>query len=773
MQTKSHNSISILIFSIAVILLFGTGCRPARLLTEEQYLLQSNRLKIDSKEIDKKEVESYFRQKPNRRTFFLFHIQLSAYNFSKRGKERKWKNWIGRVVGEEPVILDSTLMNRTNDQFLRFMNNHSYYNAQVENSVKLSKKRARVLYKIKVGVPLIINELDFVVRDSSIANLVYSDTAQSLLKIGEKFMLETLNNERSRIVLAMRDSGYFKFNPDYVRYIVDTLQNKASVIVEIDYAMEAGVGAEVLKVPHKKYWINDIFIYPDYDPQKAIRNRNDYYSTFDTINFNNNFFVYPEEQNVKPKTINKTNLIKPFSLYSQYSVNKTDEHINSLRLFRLHNIAFSKIADNDSLLNCQIRLTPFTYQNFSVNLETTNTQGNIGFGGYINFQHKNLFKGAEIFNIKVSGSYERQSSTQDREAENIFEFGSEAKLETPSFILPFKMQKFYKKYYPKTTFAISYSTRHKLDLYTRNLLSANMGYNWNGNKSFRHFIYPIDLSSVNIPKMDEAFADTIKGTYLENNYNKYFIMGPRYILTNSNSNKNKYRNYSFFRWSIEAVGNLAYLIHKNTNIKDTVKGGYYEILNTQYAQFFKTDIDYRFYNYLSQRNTLVYRAFAGFGIPYGNAEAIPFVRQYSSGGAEGMRAWLARDLGPGTYKVPDSLNMYPDQYGDIKLEFNIEYRYEISRAIKGAYFIDVGNIWTVSELDEREGGEFKLNEFYKQLAVGTGLGIRYDLGFTVLRLDAGIKVKDPSIVGDESWVLFNKPLEWNDLLFNFGIGYPF
>ncbi len=772
MQTKASKLIYILFFSVVAFLLFGTGCRPARLLTEEQYLLHANKLNIDTKKIDKKEVESYFRQKPNRRTFFLFHIQLSAYNFSKRGKERKWKNWIGRVVGEEPVIFDSVLMHRTNDQFMRFMHNHAYYNAQVENNIKLSKKRAKVTYNINVGEPLIIGGLDFIVRDSSIVNLIFSDTVNSLLKVGDKFLLEKLKEERSRIVLSMRDSGYFKFNSNYVKYIVDTIQNKASVIVEVDYALEAGVGTEVLKVPHKKFWVNNIYIFPDYNPQKTIRNRNNYYSTFDTISYKNNFFVYPAEQNVKPKTILKTNLVEPFSLYSQYSVNKTNDHVNSLRLFRLHNISFTKASEKDSLLDCQIRLTPFTYQNFSVNLESTNTQGNFGFGGFVNYQHKNLFKGAEVFNFKVSGSYERQVAKEEREAQNIFEFGTEARIETPSFILPFKMERFYKKYYPKTTFALIYSIRHKPD-YIRNLVSANMGYNWNGSKSIRHFIYPIDLSSVTIPHMEQEFADSIEGTYLENNYKDYFIMGPRYVLTNINANKNKYNNHSFFRWSIEAVGNLAYLLNNNTNWKDTVDGGYYTFLNTQYAQFFKTDIDYRFYNYISQRNSLVYRAFAGFGIPYGNAEAIPFVRQYSSGGAEGMRAWLARDLGPGTYKLPDSENVYPDQYGDIKLEFNIEYRYGITRTIKGAYFIDIGNIWTISEQDERKGGEFKFNEFYKQLAVGTGVGIRYDLGFTVLRLDAGIKVKDPTIKGSESWVLFNTPLIWNDLLFNFGIGYPF
>jgi len=432
---------------------------------------------------------------------------------------------------------------------------------------------------------------------------------------------------------------------------------------------------------------------------------------------------------------------------------------------------FQESKENDTLLTCHMRLTPYTYQNYSLNLESTTTQGNIGFGGYVNYQHKNLFRGAEIFNFKISGSVERQSATSEWTARNIYELGAEAKLETPSFILPFKMERFYRQYYPKTVFSLAYSTRSKPGQYKRNLISANMGYNWSGNEKIRHFYYPIDLSSVTIPEMTQAFRDTIEGTYLENNYKDYFIGGSRYVLTSANSDKNSYRNHSFFRWNVELAGNIINLFNKTFNIGDTVSGGYYVVLNTQYAQFFKTDFDYRYYNYLSQRNMLVFRFFAGFGIPYGNANAIPFVKQYSSGGAEGMRAWLARDLGPGTYV--DSTSTYPDQYGDIKLELNMEYRYDITKTLKGAYFIDMGNIWTYSSEDERIGGRFEFGQFYKQIAIGTGLGVRYDFGFTVIRLDAGLKVRDPAVSGSDTWVLFHQPLKLNSFILNFGIGYPF
>lgn len=750
------------------------GCKPTRFLSEGEYLLKKNKIKVEGGNVDKKELSLYYKQKSNRRLLFMFYPRLYAYNFSKLGKkERKWKNWLKNSVGEEPVVFDSALMERTNLQFKKFLKNKSYYNATVSNRVRLTKKKAKIIYKIKTGKPLIINRIDFKIHDSLVQPLIFADTVNTLLKKGDKLLLKTLQNEQKRITSTMRDSGYYRFLPDYVRYIIDTANNKASVLVDINYALVFDKNNKIKKKPHQKYRVNNIYIFTDYNPQQIISNKKEYISKFDTTKISNYNFIYAGKKNVRPSLILKANSIKPFSDFNNSFVSQTNNHINSLKLFRLHNISFKEDKKNDTLLNCEIQLTPFTYQNYSLNLETTNVQGNVGFGGYVSYQHKNLFKGAEIMSLKLSGSVERQSSSRGLKTRNIFEIGAELRLEIPKFVLPFRMQQFYKKHYPKTIFSASYSRRRKPEQYTRNLFSVSAGYLWRKNKNIENFLYPINISAVTLPEITKAFADTIKGSYLEKNYKDYFILGPRYVITNINSKKNKYKNHSFFRWNIETAGNMVYLLHKNTSIKDTVKGGYYAFFNTQYAQFFKTDVDYRYNNYLNNYSSIVYRVFAGFGIPYGNAQAIPFIRQYSSGGADGMRAWLARDLGPGTYSIPDSINLYPDQYGDVKIEMNVEYRFDIIRSFKGAWFLDIGNIWTLNEVDERQGGEFNIGKFYKQLAVGTGLGLRYDFDFAVLRLDAGIKVRDPSVEGAKTWVLFNRPFEWKHIVFNFGIGYPF
>lgn len=771
MHLKSDSSKNKVFVIILIIFFLGIGCRPTLQLTEGQYLLTANKVKVNTKDIDKKEVESYCRQKPNRKTFMVFYLHLGAHNLSQQGKPRKWKKWLGRVIGEEPSVFDSILMDRTNNQFLRYMQNQAYYGAEVESEVKLSKKKAKVIYTIKAGEPVYINEVDYKVYDTTISDLVYNDTASKALLSGERMKLEFLQNERRRIVNQIRDSGYYKFNTDYVRYVIDTNDNKASILVEIDYALKAGEGNLVSKVPHKKFWIKDVFFFPDFKPQLSIQNKQAYFNTFDTTKYGNYYFVFPGKPNIRPKIILKTNLIEPLQLFNRSAVYNTNQHLRSLKLFRLNNINFEEIEGRDSLLNCMMQLTPFTYQNYSVNVEATNTKENVGLGGYVNYQHKNIFKGAEIFNFKVFGEVGWQGVNQDIDNRLIYEVGSELKLETPSFILPFRMERFYKRFYPKTIFELGYRKQEKPDQFIRDIMSFDMGYAWNGEKSRKHFIYPLGFSFVQIPYMSDEFEQTIKDGFAENSYKDYFIIGPSYVITKSNSERSKYKNHSYFRWGVEAAGNLAYLINKNTNISDTAGGGFYTLLGLHYAQFFKSDFDYRFYNYLSPRNSLNFRFFTGFAIPYGNADVLPNVRQYFSGGSEGMRAWHARTLGPGTYL--DTIGGYPNQHGDIKIELNAEYRFDITRALKGAYFIDAGNVWTMNKQETWEGGDFLINKFYKQLAIGTGVGIRYDFGFTAIRLDAGLKVRDPSIPGQKSWVIYHEPITWSSLVWNFGIGYPF
>lgn len=773
MKFLSFKRKSILHLALILVLMQLFSCKPTRWLEQDEHLLQRNRIEVDNSTINTKELASYFRQEPNKRFLLIFKFHLAAYNFSKIGKERKWKKWIERVIGEEPSIYDSVLVERTKDQFVKFLKNEAFYNAQVEYDININHRRAWVNYYIKTLNPLLINNITYEIEDANLKPIVFSDTIHSFLTIGERMTVKALESERKRIVTQIRDSGYFEFNPEFIRYKVDTVNSRANLTLLLKQGIKSDSLNNVVEIPHKKYWINKVYFLPDFDPQKAIRNRNEYFKTFDTTYYQGFGFVFPDKPNIKPKVILKANTITQGEIYNFTKVNGTTKYLNSLRLFRLNNLNFYPELNNDSLINCVVQLTPSVYQNYSVNFETTTTQGNLGIGGYVNYQHKNLLKGAEIFNVKVSGSLQRQSETESTPAFNIVEYGAEMSLETPSFILPFRMERFYKKFNPKTSFSVSYNFQQRPD-YKRSIYNANMGYDWKGSKTIRHFVSPIDISSVDVEIFDEQFLDSIEGTYLENSYKDYLIAGGNYTMFYQNKAKSAYKSFSYYRWNIGAAGNLLHFLHENLQIRDTVDGGYYAMFNLQYAQYILTDIDYRYNYFINTDNSLITRVFAGVAYPYGNATAIPFVKQFYAGGAQGIRAWHPKDLGPGSYSIPDSLNSYPNQTSDIKLEFNFEYRYSLNRNWKGALFIDVGNIWSIVKDDDREGSTFKLNQFYKQLAVGTGFGVRYDLDFAVFRVDWGIKVRDPALVGRESWVLFDGPFDiGDDIIWHFAVGYPF
>ncbi len=771
-NTIKRNTLFIITFAV---LFQFIACKPTRWVESGDYLLQKNKIEIDNKDINKKGMESYLRQSPNKRFLLIFKFRLATYNFSKLGKERKWKKWIRRVIGEEPAVYDSILVVRTEDQFTKYLKNEAYYDALVGYNVKFHKKKARVIYNISTGKPVTIKNVNYEIEDTALQKLVFSDTSKSFLVPHQRMTFERLENERERIVNQLLNNGYFGFSPDYIRYIVDTLNRKAKITLVLKKALKKDSLNNLMEVPHRKYWINKVYFLPDFDPQKSIRNRQSYFNTFDTTYFKGYGFIYPGRPNIKPKVIFKANNIKQGDLYNFTKVNSTTDYLNSLRLFRLNYLNWQYDKNSDSLINCMVQLTPSVYQNYSVNFETTNTQGNFGIGGYLNYEHKNLLRGAEIFNFKVSGSLQRQVQTPTSDAFNIAEYGAEASLETPSFILPVRLERFYKKYKPKTSFALSFNYQDRPD-YSRTIYNTNMAYNWKGSENIRHIVSPIDIGSV-VVSDKHGFLDSIRGTYLENSYKDYLIIGANYSLFYQNKPENANHSFSYFRWNVGIAGNLLHLLDKNFGLnpqKDT--SGYYTMFNLQYAQYVLSDIDYRYNFIMNKDNSLVMRAFAGAAVPYGNATGIPFVKQYYAGGAEGIRAWHARDLGPGTFR--DTLQSYPNQTSDIKLEANIEYRYSLNNNWKGALFIDAGNIWSISKYDKRPGAVFDFNTFYKQLAIGTGFGIRYDLDFAVFRVDWGIKVRDPNLSGSESWVLFHhenfKLKDLKDMvIWHFAVGYPF
>jgi hypothetical protein len=421
------------------------------------------------------------------------------------------------------------------------------------------------------------------------------------------------------------------------------------------------------------------------------------------------------------------------------------------------------------MVDCIIELTLLSEQSYKVEVEGTHSGGNLGGAVNLIYQHKNLFHGAELFSMKLKGAYETMRQEGQR-LDPTQEYGVETSLRLPDFLVPFmKNEEFIKNYNPTTTIVAAYNYQ-SMPFYTRKMANATFGYNWKAKMYHEHFINPLQFNLIKLPSIDSVFLDQIESSsYLAYAYKDVLILGGNYSYIFNNQSIKKSRDYWFLRINAEAAGNLLNIINKfaNPSRPDSVA---YTFLGQPFAQYVKADIDLRYNYIINEAGSMVYRGFFGIGIPYGNSKAIPFEKQYFGGGANGVRGWQVRTLGPGSY-VPDTT--FLNQTADLKLELNTEYRFKLFWILEGAVFVDAGNIWNYREDPSRPGTQFKFKTFYKDIAVGTGAGLRFDFSFFLGRVDFGMKLRDPVIQAGNKWIFTNRPYERNDFTIVIAIGYPF
>lgn len=792
--SKSRYSGRVHLLLSYLILIFFASCNITRNVPDERYLLNKSNFIIDSKDIKEGDIESYLRQKPNKRILgFRFHLRV--YNTANPYKFKGLSGWL-KNIGEEPVILDTLLTKESAVNVNLYLKSKGYYQASVKESITYpKKKKANVSYTVKTGVPYKIKSVRYFIEDTTISRLVESDTINSLIKQRKPLDIDVLQDERSRLQTFLQNNGYYFFSKDYITFTADTSIGKHKVDLLLNIKNQVKVAEDGTKTPFNflKYKINKVFIYPNYDPRKLIGNQT--LKNIDTVEYNGINYIFPDDPGIEYKVVDQSNFIHPGSIYSDEIVQKSQNNFNSLKLFRMVNIYFTEAKvdsvkqgkNNDIInfeeapikdtiptgsLNCFIQFTPHTLQSYQAEFVGTNTSGAFGAEGNLGYQHKNLFKGAEIFDVKLRGLVETVRKNKSVGAFNFrysLEMGGSVGLSIPKFLSPFGSKAFIKKYSPRTQITASYNFQRRPD-YTRTIASLMFGYIWTNSKYLTHTINPVEINAINLKNISSDFYDQIKGKYLENSYKNQIITLSSYSLTYNNQNLQKNTNYTYLRFNIESSGNILYALYSQFGSKSA--DSTYKILNTSFSQYLRSDINITYHQVIDNNNTFVYRVFAGVGYPYGNSNALPFDKKYFSGGANGIRAWSARSLGPGAVKTESS--GYFNQTGDIKLEANIEYRFKIFWQLEGALFLDAGNIWAFN--DENEKAKFKPNSFYKQIALGTGTGFRANLGFLTVRFDFGLRLYDPAIPDDnpniQKWV-FLRGITYEDWTFNFGIGYPF
>ena len=777
---RRDDYISFVLLAVLFALVVLSSCRSTKFVEDGEYLLVKNTVKCDNKTIKEDDLKLTLSQKNNKKILGTVPFNLYVYNFMKSGKPRKWKEKLANSVGEEPVIYAAEAKYKSIENLNTYMASQSYYRSSVDVVEHFShRKKAKVKYTVTAGPSYKISSIKYDIGNEEIKDLFYNDTINTLVKVGHSFNTDTLKAERERIARYFKSEGYFYFSVNNVRFFADTLQGDCTVKLTVSVRKSDEDADDAFQ----SQTIRNVNIFTNYDLMKATDTASASTNMFERDGIR---FTYDKKMSHRTSVFLQSCFFKPGDKYSIRNVEDTYSHLSSLKQFRLINIKLTPPDINEvhlesiskRFLDVNIYLAPMKRQSFNIELEGSNTSGNIGMSGVLSYKNRNIFRGAQIFSAKANISFQTSAlldtvTNEEMKSKffNTLEYGGEVKITFPKLLLPFFNNfEFIKRHDPKTQLSISYNYQNRPD-YTRTIANINFGYSWIGyrNKNITHYINPIELYWVKILDFSEDFKRRIQNLYIKYSYEDQFLMVFSYDMVFNNQNVNQKRNFTYFWMNLETCGNLLdgiYALSKAEKNPDS-----YEFLGVEFAQYVKADFDYRFYNVINEKNSIVYRAFFGIGYAYGNStNGMPFVKRYFIGGANDIRAWQVRTLGPGSYS-----NIYRnyDQIADMKLMFNVEYRFTIISFLQGALFLDAGNIWAIDRNDNRAGALFKFTEFYRQIALGTGFGLRFDLKFLVLRFDIGIPVYNPSLDGTDAWFESFKPFKVNKFTLNFGIGYPF
>ncbi len=752
----------ITLYIVGILLL--CGCSSVKNMPPGARRLDDNKVVVKgNKEVKVKELTSYIRQKPNRKILFGLRFHLGLYNAAPQCDSCWFGNAL-RTLGEAPVVFDENMVLQSNENIRRYLYTRGYYHSRVQDTVIFRKRQARVIYTVYPDTVIRIRSVSYNLGHDSLARVVLADSANSLLKPGDPLSTEVMDKERDRLQNLLHDQAFYSFNKSQIAYMADTIAMKNEADLVMTWSSSSDVPV------HHRYKIRNVTIYSDYDQLLAYSDSSyleSYQRTTLPVEYagaGNVDIYYHDRLSLRKGVLAGALLLRPGDDYDESEVTQTYDNLVALGIYRTVNIQFNGVTDTAGgyFVDCVIRLTPATLQGVKLNLDASmSTNGLFGISPSVSYFHRNLLRGAEYFNISFSGNFQRKLDNSDQRATELLVAPS---LSFPRFLFPwfyYSMQ----PYKPRTEFSASISHQFNPD-YTRDAYSFSFGYNWRTTDKLSYILNVINLNVVHVYDMRNGFYDRLSNPFLRSRYENHFVLGTGFSMIYTDRSPDKHVNSVFMRWNVKTAGNL--LSAFNAVLPSDSLG--YTIGNTPYAQYAKTDVNLSYYQYLNENNVLAYRIYGGVGSGYGNSISMPLEEAYFSGGAYSLRGWQARTLGPGT-ALRDTVFSIPNQVGDIKLEANVEFRTKIFGPLEGALFLECGNIWSLNPDDERDGALFRFNRFYKQLALNTGLGLRFNFGFLVFRIDWGVRVHDP--LPGKGWIRVADWFRNDNSTFHFGIGYPF
>lgn len=778
-----------LLAGVLFVLLFMVSCSPVRHVPPDKFLLDKIAVSLpkdsDYKDITREDLESYIRQLPNHKLLWKVKMQLGIYNLSGRDST-KWYNKLLRNLGEAPVIYDSTLTQQSVKQLRQSLANRGYLHAEViaDTTLNKSKRKAKVDYIISPGRQYHISSVDYEFADTVLRPIVMADSALWPVHIGSPLDLNALDAQRTFITDRLRDRGYFAFQKSFITFNADTTAGSAKVDLTMRVEPPPGGAAHdtIVFDMSQPWYVRNITFVADYEP---VAGANVGEAMRDSINWKGYDIIYGKKRYLRPQVLVENCFLRPGHLWTASGVDNTYQalaRLGILKFVKVQSVPIGIEIDGRQWLDVYVLLTPSKSQSISLNLEGTNSEGDLGVAASVSYSHRNLGKGSESFTAKVRGAYESLSGKFDGLIHNRYmEYSVDLGLTFPKFKAPFLSENFKRRIKATTevNVALNYQERPE---YTRVIANTGWSYKWiERGRRTSHIFTPIDIDYVYLPRSTINFIDDIapNNPLLRYSYEDHFIMGLRYSFYHTNKQpealspylQQKQKNIFTIRAKAESAGNLLFGISSLFNRNRDFHSDPYKVFGIHYSQYVKLEGTYSFTHIFDRRNSVAMRAALGVAIPYGNSRVIPFEKRFYGGGANGVRGWDVRTLGPGDFHGRNSVTDFMNQCGDINLLLSAEYRAKLFWVLELGVFVDAGNIWTIHNYENQPGGMFHFNSFYKQIAASYGLGLRMNFDYFLLRFDFGMKAHNPA-EGAEPWPLIH-PRWGRDRSFHFSVGYPF
>ncbi len=708
--------------------------------------------------------------------------QLGIYNLS--GKDTtKWINRFLRKIGEAPVVYDSALTAQSVNQLTRALENKGYLSARVEADTvaDADKRKMSVNYRLFPGRPHRIRNIQYSFPTDSLRELVMADSAHFTVRPGDNLDLSLLESMREEISRHLRNRGYFAFTKEYITFNADTTEGS----LDVDLTMTVRPpyvrpGSMQTLDDHREYFVRSIRVITDYNP--AVDTDITSIAAQDTLAYKDMEIFYGNKRYLRPSVLYENCFLRVGRPYREADVNRTYQALSRLNILKFINVRFVPAMSDGrtGLLDAYILLTRGKSQSVAFELEGTNSEGDLGVAAAITYSHRNVGKGSETLTAKVRGAYESISGKIDGFIHDRYmEYSADLGLDFPKFKAPFLKESFKRRVMATTEFNMSLNYQERPE-YTRIIATAGWGYRWMERRTRnRHTFTLIDVNYVYLPESTIDFLDQIApdNPLLRYSYEDHFIMRMGYSFYHTNKrreapwSRQMQQNVYTIRVNAEVAGNLLFGLNSIFNHRSDFRRNPYKIFGIRYSQYFKAEADYGAFHIFDRRNSLAWHIGLGIGIPYGNSTILPFEKRFYGGGANGVRGWAVRTLGPGSFDGSNSVSSFINQCGDIRFDASVEYRAKLFWVVELGLFVDMGNIWTIHDYPNQPGGMFRFNTFYKQLAASYGAGIRLDFSYFLLRLDLGIKAHNPAR-GQEPWPLIHP--KWSrDSSLHFSIGYPF